>query len=161
MLRKLTELGNLPLELREQLEAEGPIFIASKVGVNRHISGHVPGVFAASSVSRHRGGFAFTASRIVALFPTRGDGNLRCIDSRWDARRGPARAAISEKGLSIEIDLHGVDKAFSGAMKLNYKRKIPAEVLDQIPAKALRFSVTPNFVYRAVGVRPQLDHRDR
>lgn len=53
----------------------------------------------------------------------------------------------------IDIDLHGVDHAFSGAMKLNYKRKIPDEVLQELPTTALRIPVTPNFVYRAAGVR--------
>jgi hypothetical protein len=55
----------------------------------------------------------------------------------------------------IEIDLHGVDQAFSGSMKLNYKRKIPDEVLEKLPTTTLRFPITPNFVYRAAGVRPK------
>ncbi len=38
-------------------------------------------------------------------------------------------------------------------MKLNYKRKIPDEVLNKLPTTALQFPVTPNFVYRAAGVR--------
>ena len=42
-LRNWSEIGNLPAELRDQLEAEGLIFSAGKVGVSRHFSGHVPG----------------------------------------------------------------------------------------------------------------------
>ena len=152
-LRNWSQLGNLPAELREQLEAEDVIFVAGKVGVNRHFSGHVPGVFSASGVSRYVGAFGFSAARIVATFPTRGDANLRSIDSHWDTDHGPGRATITDKGLVIDIDLHAVDHAFSGAMKLNYKRKIPDEVLQELPTTTLRFPVTPNFVYRAAGVR--------
>ena len=128
-LRNLSQLSNVPAELHEQLEAEGLIFLAHKVGVVRHFSGHVPGVFSASGVSRYTGAFAFSAARIVATFPTRGDSGLRSIDCSWDTNRGPAAATITKKGLQIEIDLHGVDHAFSGSMKLHYKRTIPDEVL--------------------------------
>jgi hypothetical protein len=151
----VSQIGKLPAELREQREAEGVLFIADKVGVSRHFSGHVPGVYSSAGVSRYTGGFAFSVARIVATFPTRGDSNLRSIDSHWDIDHGPARATISEKGLVIDIDLRGVDHAFSGSMKLNYKRKLPDEVLEKLPTTALRFPVTPNFVYRAAGVRPK------
>jgi hypothetical protein len=40
-------------------------------------------------------------------------------------------------------------------MKLNYKRKIPDEVLQKLPTTSLRFPVEPVFVYRAAGVRPK------
>jgi hypothetical protein len=154
-LSNLAQAGKLPLELREQLEAEGVIFIANKVGVVRHFSGHVPGVHSAAGVSRYSGGFGFSAARIVATFPTRGDSSLRSIDSHWDTDHGPGRATITEKGLTIEIELHAVDHAFSGTMRLNYKKKLTDDVLEQLPATTLRFPVTPNFVYRAAGVRPK------
>ena len=38
-LRNWSQLTNVPAELREQLEAEGLIFLAHKVGVRRHFSG--------------------------------------------------------------------------------------------------------------------------
>jgi hypothetical protein len=154
-LRNLSEIGQLPAELREQLEAEGVLFTAAKVGVSRHFSGHVPGVYSASGVSRYTGGFGFSTERVVATFPTRGDAKLRSIDCAWGTNKGPARATITAKGLQIEIDLHGVDPAFSGSMRLNYKKKIPDDVLQELPATALRFRVEPVFVYRAAGVRPK------
>lgn len=154
-LRNWSEIGKLPAALREQLEAEGIIFSAGKVGVNRHFNGHVPGVYSASGVSRYTGAFAFTADRVVATLPTRGNANLRSIDCPWGTDTGPARATITDKGLHIEIHLHGVDTAFSGSMRLNYKKKIPAEVLAQLPATTLRSPVAPEFVYRAAGVRPK------
>jgi hypothetical protein len=153
--RNWSEIGKLPAELREQLEAEGVIFTAGKVGISRHFSGHVPGVFSASGVSRYTGGFGFSAARIVATFPARGDTNLRSIDCSWDTNKGPATVTITSKGLVIDIALHGVDHAFSGTMKLKYKKKIPDDVLQKLPATTLRFPVEPVFVYRVAGVRPK------
>lgn len=154
-LRNLTQIAQLPAPLREELEAEGITFSAGRVGVVRHFSGHVPGVYSASGVSRYTGGFAFSTARIVATFPARGDANLRSIDCPWDTDKGPARATITNKGLGIEIDLHGVDPAFSGSMRLNYTKKIPDDVLEALPRTALRVPVDPVFVYRAAGVRPK------
>jgi hypothetical protein len=154
-LRNWSQLTNVPAELHDELEAEGLIFLAQRVGVVRHFSGHVPGVYSASGVSRYLGAFAFSAARVVATFPTRGDANLRSIDCSWDVGKGPAAATITKKGLLIDIDLRGVDRAFSGSMKLRYKRQIPDEVLEQLPTAALRFPIDPGFVYRAAGVRPK------
>lgn len=154
-LRNLSQVGQLPAALREGLEAEGIIFSAGRVGVVRHFSGHVPGVYSASGVSRYTGGFAFSAARIVATFPARGDADLRSIDCPWDTDQGPGRVTITDKGLGIDIDLHRVDAAFSGSMRLNYKKKIPDEVLAALPRTTLRFPVDPMFVYRAAGVRPK------
>ncbi len=154
-LRVLSEIGKLPAELRGQLEAEGVIFSAGMVGVVRHFSGHVPGVYSSSGVSRYYGGFGFSNARIVATFPARGDADLRSIDCSWDTNEGPGRATVTDKGLQIEIDLQAVDPAFSGSMKLNYKKKIPDDVLQKLPTTALRFPVDPVFVYRAAGVRPK------
>jgi hypothetical protein len=153
-LRNWAQLGNVPAELRDQLEAEGAIFVADKVGISRHFSGHVPGVFSASGVSHYVGAFGFSAARIVATFPVRADNDLRSIDCSWETNKGPATATITDKGLQIEIGLHGVDRAFSGEMKLNYKKRIPNDVLEKLPTTTLRFRVEPVFVYRAAGVRP-------
>jgi hypothetical protein len=155
LLRNLSEIGKLPAELREQLAVEGLIFAAGKVGISRHFSGHVPGVLSATGVARYMGGFGFSAARIVATFPTRWDSKLLAIDCPWDSKRGPATATITEKGLVLDIQLHGVDRACSGTMKLKYKKSIPAEVLEQLPTRTLRVPVDPILVYRAAGVRPR------
>jgi hypothetical protein len=154
-LRNWPQLSNVPAELRAELEAEGLIFLAPRVGVVRRFSGHVPGVFSASGISRYTGAFAFSGARVVATFPTRGDSELRSIDSAWDVAGGPAAATVTPKGLLIDIDLRGVDHAFSGSMKLHYKKTIPADVLSALPRTSLRFPVEPVFVYRAAGVRPK------
>jgi hypothetical protein len=104
-LRNLSEIGKLPAELRGQLEAEGVIFTAGRIGVVRHFSGHVPGVYSSSGVSRYQGGFGFSNARIVATFPARGDANLRSIDCSWDTDTGPGKATVTDKGLQIEINL--------------------------------------------------------
>jgi hypothetical protein len=152
-LRNLSQLTNVPAELHDELEAEGLIFEAHRVGVVRHFSGHVPGVFSASGVSRYVGAFAFSNARVVATFPARGDAKLRSVDCSWDTNKGPAAATVTKKGLLIDIDLRGVDRAFSGSMKLHYKREVPDEVLEKLPTTSLRFPVDPVFVYRATGVR--------
>jgi len=148
--------SNVPGELRAELEAEGVILLAARVPVRRSFSGHVPGVYSAAGVARYRGMFAFTERRIVATFPTGADPNLRSIDCPWDTEPGPAIATISGHGLAIEIDLRQVDHAFSGTMELNYRREIPGEVLQRLPAATVKYRLEPMFVYRAAGVRPRV-----
>ena len=148
-------LSNVPKDLLEELESEGIIFLAPRVGVRRSFSGHVPGVYSAAGVARYRGMFAFSEERIVATFPTGADPHLRSIDCPWDAEPGPATAQITGRGLSIEIDLRKVDHAFSGTMKRVYRRDIPDDVLQQLPAATVKYRMEPMFVYRAAGVRPR------
>ncbi len=100
-------------------------------------------------------GIIFSVARVVATFPTHGDTNLRSIDYSRDTHNGPGTATITNKGLQIATDLHGVDHAYSGSMRLNYTKKIPDEVLGKLPTTSLRFPVQPDFVYRAAGVRPK------
>lgn len=64
--------------------------------------------------------------------------------------RWPGIATITCEGL---INLAAVDRAYSGTSKLNYKRKVPDEVLTVRPTTKLAFPVEPVFVYRAPGVR--------
>ncbi|MEE6179386.1 hypothetical protein [Mycobacterium sp. 050134] len=154
-LRNLSEIGKLPPDLRAELEAEGILFTAGKVGVSRRFSGHVPGVYSAAGVSRYTGGFGLSAARVVATFPARGDDKLRSVDCPWGSSEGPARATITGKGLQIDIDLRGVDPAFSGSLKLNYRKRVPDEVLRELPATSVRYRVEPSFVYLAAGVRPK------
>ena len=59
------------------------------------------------------------------------------------------REQIEAEGAIFIADKVGVTK------RLNYKRKIPSEVLGALPARTLAFPVEPIFVYRAAGVRPK------
>lgn len=155
-MRRWPRYSNTPTKLREELEAEGIIFLASRVRVSRSFSGHVPGVYSAAGVARYRGMLGFSQERIVATFPTGRDPDLRSIDCPWDTEPGPATATISAGGLSIEIDLREVDHVFSGTMKLNYRCDLPEDVLRQLPAATVKYRLEPMFVYRAVGVRPRV-----
>jgi hypothetical protein len=148
-------LSSVSADLHQQLEAEGIIFLADRVGVSRHFSGHVPGVYSGYDAARYRGAFAFTGSRVVATLPTSGDPGLRAADCGWDSPGGPAILTIAADGLRIEIDLRAVDHAFSGTMSLHYRAAIPDEILHQVPKTTLRVPVDPVFVYRAAGVRPR------
>jgi hypothetical protein len=149
-------LSSVPAELRRQLEAEGIIFLADRVGVSRHFSGHVPGVYSAYDAARYRGAFALTGSRVVATLPTGGDPGLLAADCAWDSPGGPATLTVAASGLRIEIDLRAVDHAFSGSMSLRYRADIPEEILNKVPKTTLRVPVDPVFVYRAAGSGPGL-----
>ena len=63
-------IGRLPKPLRAQLEPEGIIFVAEKVGVRQRFSGSVPGRHDAAGANRHIGLVVFTRQRLYALLPT-------------------------------------------------------------------------------------------
>jgi hypothetical protein len=54
--------------------------------------------------------------------------------------------------LHLDVDIHAVDRRFSGTLSLQYKEPIPAEVLARLPRRRLAFDVPPEYVFRAVGV---------
>lgn len=153
--RRLRSAYGIPAELRDQLDREHVIVLAENVAVVRHFSGHVPGVFSSSGVTRLRGAFALTDARVLATLPTGPDPRLLAIDSPWDAADGPGRVTIGPKGLQLDIDLRRVDAAFSGSMTLNYKHAIADELLAGLPAAQLQCAIDPLLVYRAAGVRPR------
>jgi hypothetical protein len=152
-LHNLSEIGKLPAELREELDAEGVIFTAGKVAVSRHFSGHVPGVYSASGVSRYSGGFGFSNARVIATFPTRGRRQAAGHRLPLGHRQGTgARDHHDER----PTDRNRFTRSRSRLFRLDeaeLQKKIPADVLGQLPATVLRFRVEPVFVYRAAGVR--------
>lgn len=154
-MRRWPRYSNVTKQLREQLDAEGIIFMAARVRVSRSFSGHVPDVYSPAGVARYRGMFAFSEDRIVATFPTGDDPFLRAIDCAWNPEPGPAIATISSDGLVIEIELGEVDHVFSGTMKLVYRHEVPDAVLQTLPATTVKYRLEPMFVYRAAGVRPR------
>ncbi|MDP9166483.1 MAG: hypothetical protein M3O32_10560 [Actinomycetota bacterium] len=147
--------SKLPAELRQQLDGDDVIVIAEKVGIVRHLGGHVPGVFSASSVARTQGAFAVTTTRVLATLPTGADPHLRAVDTPWDVPHGPGRITISSNGVQIDISMREVDHAFNGSMTLTYKRAITDDQLGKLPATQLWCSIDPTVVYRAAGVRPR------
>jgi hypothetical protein len=111
-------IGRLPKPLRAQLEPEGIMFVAEKVGVRQRFSGSVPGRHDAAGANRHVGLVVFTRQRLYALPPTLQRLNQPAIDRRWDAPRdGPAKVAISDSGVHLIIDLPQVDPRFHGTCR--------------------------------------------
>lgn len=64
--------------------------------------------------------------------------------------------AVVSHGLAIEIALREVDHVVSGTMKLTYRRDIPGDVLQALPAATVKYRLDPMFVYRSAGVRPRV-----
>ena len=144
----------MPQPLRDQLEPEGIIHVAERVGVRQRFSGSIPGTSSGLDVSRQIGLAVFTRERLYALLPTVPRLKGPAIDQRWDAaQEGPAKVAISDSGVLLEIDLSRVDARFHGHLSLHYKTSIPDDVLTALPTRSLAFAVSPEYVFDLLGVR--------
>jgi hypothetical protein len=151
----MLRVGNLPSELRVELESEGVIVLAENLAVVRRFSGSVPGLFSSSSISRSAGALALTSQRVVATLRVQSDAAARAVDCLWDAAEPAAmKIEIAGDGLKLDVDVHRVDLSFQGHLSLHYKYDIAAEVLNRLPRTLLRQDVSAEFVCRAVGVRP-------
>jgi hypothetical protein len=76
------------------------------------------------------------------------------IDQHRDAaQEGPAKVAISDSGVLLEIDVSRVDTRFHGHLSLHYKTSIPDDVLTALPTRSLAFAVSPEYVFHMLGVR--------
>lgn len=115
---RFVRLGRLPQPLREQLEPEGILHVAERVHVTQRFSGSAPGVHSAWSANRNIGLVAFTRARLYALLPTIPRLGGPAIDVRWDAAQdGPAKVAISDSGMHLDIDVGHVDARFHGRFR--------------------------------------------
>jgi hypothetical protein len=151
---RFVRIGRLPPPLREQLEPEGIIHVAERVGVRERFSGSIPGTSSGLNVSRHVGLAVFTRERLYALLPSIPRLNGPAIDQQWDAaQEGPAKVAISDSGVLLEIDLSRVDTRFHGQLSLHYKTSIPDDVMTALPTRSLTFAVSPEYVFHMLGVR--------
>ena len=154
LLTRFSIIGRLPKPLRAQLEPEGIIFVAEKVGVRQRFSGSVPGRHDAAGANRHIGLVVFTRQRLYALLPTLQRLNQPAIDRRWDAPRdGPAKVAISESGVHLTIDLPQVDPRFDGDLSLHFPMTLPNDVVTALPSRSLAFPVSAEYVFHMLGVR--------
>ncbi|OBA83832.1 hypothetical protein A9W99_05280 [Mycobacterium sp. 1164966.3] len=152
--RKLFGIGKLPADLRAEIEAEDPFYLAEYVAVTRRFSGAIPGLRASHTVGSFVGSLAFTPERVLATLSVVPRLAGRMIDVRWDQaqRGGAATADISPTGLQLDLDVAHVDPKFSGQLSLHYKDAIPDDVLARLPSRSLVFDVPPEYVFRAVGV---------
>lgn len=152
-LRKLLRIGGLPDDIRSEVEAEGVIFLAEYIAVTRRFSGKIPGRRANANVTSYVGSLALTDQRVLGTLSTVPKLAARTIDQRWDAAQsGSVTANLSETGLHLDVDIAAVDPSFSGQLSLQYKVRIPEDVLMRLPRRSLSFDVPPEYVFRAVGV---------
>ena len=157
LLRFFTEsvgVGGLPPALRAQFEPEGIIAVAERLGVRQRFSGSVPGRFDALGISRHKGLVVITQRRLYALIPTLARLKEPAIDQPWDPPgEGPAKATIDETGVVLTVDLKRVDPRFNGELSTTWKTGLGEDVLASLPARSLRFHVSPEYVFASLGVR--------
>lgn len=150
----MLRVGQLPDQLRSELDAGGVLAIGESVSVVCRFSGSVPGRFSSSSVSRSSGALALTSDRVVATLTVRSDPAVRAVDCRWDAvERGAMNIEISGDGLQLDLDVRRVDPRFHGRLSLHYKYPIDGDVLARLPRTSLRQDVSAEFVCHALGVR--------
>lgn len=153
ILRKLLRIGGLPDEMRADVEVEGVLFLAEYVPVTRHFSGKIPGRRSLGKVSGYVGSLALTEQRVLATLSTVPKLAGRTVDQRWDdSQSGPVTAELSTGGLSLDVDINAIDPQFSGTLTMQYRVDIAPEVIDRLPRRSLAFDVSPEYVYRAVGV---------
>jgi hypothetical protein len=153
--RRVLRVGNLPAELRAELEPEGFIDLGENLSVIRRFSGSVPGLTSSSSVSRAAGALALTSQRVVATLAIASDPAALAVDCPWDAVEPAAmKVEFSSDGLRLDVDVRRVDTRFHGHLSLHYKHPLSADLLARLPRTSLRQDVSTEFVCRAVGVRP-------
>jgi hypothetical protein len=153
ILRKLLRIGNLPHQMRAEVESEGIIYLAEYVAVTRRFSGTIPGKRSAGSIASYVGSLALTNQRVLGTLSTVPKLAGRTIDQRWDSpQRGTVKAELSEGGLLLDVDINAVDARCAGQLSLHYKAAIPQDVLTRLPRRSLAFDVPPEYVFRAVGV---------
>ena len=111
----------------------------------------------ALSVNRQIGLVVFTRERLYALLPTIPRLKGPAIDRRWDDQNdGPAKVAVSDAGVQFDLDLNRVDPRFRGHLSLKYKTSLPGDVLAALPSRSLAFGVSPDYVFRMLGVRVRI-----
>lgn len=122
ILRRLLRIGNLPADMRAEVEPEGILHLAEFVPVTFRFDGSVPGFVSKGSVRSYVGSLVLTSQRVLGTLSTVPKLAGRAIDQRWDAPQdGPAKAEISSSGVTVNLDVGRVDPAFSGQLSLHYK----------------------------------------
>jgi hypothetical protein len=152
-MRKLLRIGRLPEELRAEVEAENVLLLAEFVPVIRRFSGSIPGKRALASVSSYGGSLVLTDRRVLGTLSTVPRLAGRTIDQEWDApQSGAVTAELSPAGLHLDVDITKVDARCKGSLSLHYKVAIADDIVARLPRRSLAYDVTPEWVFRAVGV---------
>ncbi|MET0453606.1 MAG: hypothetical protein ABW137_17370 [Mycobacterium sp.] len=153
-LRKWLGIGELPDDMRAEVEAEGVLHLAEFVPVTYRFSGTVPGKTAKGNLSSYVGALAITNQRVLATLSSVPKKAGRSVDHRWDAKDGTmVQATLDDSGLTLSgSDLSVVDPTFSGSVSLHYKTELSDELLARLPRRTFSFDVPPKFVYSVCGV---------
>ena len=105
-------------------------------------------------VNRHLGLIVFTRERLFALLPSIPRLKGPAIDARWDTEQdGPAKVAVSDAGVRMDLDVKRVDPRFHGELALEFKTLLTDDVLAALPARSLAFDVIPEYVFHMLVVR--------
>jgi hypothetical protein len=154
ILSVFTRAGRLPAPMRAQLEPEGIIGVAERVRVRQRFSGSIPGMASGWGANRQIGLLVLTRERLYALIPSAPRLTGPAIDVRWDATpEGPAKVAISEAGVRLELAVNRVDPRFHGDLTLEFKTELTDDLLAALPRRSLAFGVSPEYVFHMLGVR--------
>lgn len=152
-LRRLLGIGKLPRDLRDELEREGVIYLAEYVSVTRRFAGKIPGLRSAGSIASYVGSVVLTEQRAIGTLSSVPKLAGRSIDTKWsDSQEGAVKAEITSTGITLNVDVGDVDPRCNGHLSLTYKCEIPEDALQRIPTRHLAFDVSPEYVFRAVGV---------
>ncbi|MUL47928.1 hypothetical protein FZI85_11830 [Mycobacterium sp. CBMA293] len=156
LLRKMLGIGNLPDDIREQLQAEGILHVAEFVPVTFRFAGHVPGKVAKSTLRSLVGAVVVTEQRLLGTLSSAPKKAVKTINHLWDAPDGTmVQAELDETGMLLDApDISAVDPCFTGSMSLRYKTPLPADVLAALPARTFTFDVPNKYVYVACGMPP-------
>jgi hypothetical protein len=153
-LRKMLGIGQLPDDMRAQVESEGVIHLAEFVPVTYRFSGKVPGKVAKGNFSSYVGALALTNQRVLATLSSVPKKAGRSVDHEWSAPNGSmVTATLDGSGLLLDVpDISVVDPRFVGSVSLHYKAPLSPEVLADLPQRTFAFDVPPKFVYSVCGV---------
>jgi hypothetical protein len=153
-LRKLLGIGQLPDDMRAEVEAEGILHLAEFVPVTYRFSGHVPGKVAKGNFSSYVGALALTRQRVLATLSSVPKKAGRSVDHPWNAPEGTmVTATLDESGLLLDVDdISVIDPSFAGSVSLHYKAALSADLLAGLPQRTFVFDVPAKFVYSVCGV---------
>ena len=153
-LRRMLGIGNLPDDMRAEVETEGSIHLAEFVPVTFRFSGKIPGKTAQGNLRGYVGALALTNRRVLATLSTVPGKAGRSVDHPWNAAAGAmVNATLDQSGLTLEVpDISVVDPNFSGSVSLHYKTALSPEVLMRLPQRTFSFDVPPKFVFSLCGV---------
>ncbi|WP_418003820.1 hypothetical protein ACNO8X_01285 [Mycobacterium sp. PDNC021] len=154
LLRKMLGIGNVPDDIREQLQAEGILHVAEFVPVTFRFSGHIPGKVAKSTLRSLVGALIVTEKRLIGTLSSAPKKAVKTVNHAWDAPAGTmVQAELDDSGLLLDAtDISAIDPTFEGSMSLRYKTPLPAEVLAALPARKFTFDVPSKYVYLACGM---------